>query len=181
MNDRISLVFGILLVFLGIVFIANTLDIWSLESSWPIILLIIGAAFLIAYFSSRTNPGVLMPGAIFIVTSIPFFICSFSGQWHLMAKLWPTFLLGPAIGFFLMYFGGSKDKGLLIPAFILTGIAVVFFLAFSYYSYLWPIVFILAGGVFIFLGLGGKRKATKTVETPDKQETPENSDRTRHE
>jgi hypothetical protein len=174
MNNKISLIIGILLVILGIVFIANTLHIWSLESSWPMILLIIGSAFFVAFFSSKTNPGVLLPGAILIITSIPFFICSTSDQWHLMASLWPMFLLGPAIGFFLMYFGGIRDKGLLVPAFILTGLTAIFFLAFSYFSYLWPIVFILAGGIFIFLGIKDKKKEIKTVETTNKPAATEN-------
>ena len=166
MNNKISLIIGLLLIILGLVFIANSLHIWGLESSWPIILLIVGLTFIIAFFSSKNNPGLLLPGAMLILTSVPFFICSISRNWDLMANLWPLFLLGPAAGFFLMYFGGIKEKGLLVPAFILTGLAAIFFLSFSYFSNLWPIIFILGGAVFIYLGIKDKKQSPKATEIP---------------
>lgn len=176
MNNKISLITGLLLIILGLVFIANSLHLWGLESSWPTILLIVGLTFIIAFFSSKSSPGVLLPGATLIFTSIPFFICSISGNWDLMASLWPLFLLGPAAGFFLMYFGGMKDKGLLVPAFILSGLAAIFFLSFSYFSNLWPIVFILGGAVFIYLGIKDKKQNPKLVDTSQEAATTENSE-----
>ena len=160
MKSNISLLIGILLVFLGLIFIANTLQLWKLESSWPVIYLFVGIGFVLAYFLSPNSAGMLMPATIMIFSSVPLLLCSVTDNWHWMVKLWPLFLLGPAAGFFAMYFGGIKEKGLLLPGFILTGVAAVFFLAFNYLSFFWPILFLVAGAILIYIGIKDKGRNT---------------------
>ena len=66
-----------------------------------------------------------------------------------MTYLWPVFIIGPGIGFFLMYLLGPKEKGMLIPASILTGLGILFMLSKSGIMRYWPILLIVLGIVLI--------------------------------
>ena len=41
--------------------------------------------------------------------------------------MWPGFILAPAVGLFELYIFGKRNKGLLIPIGILTGLSLIFF------------------------------------------------------
>jgi hypothetical protein len=41
--------------------------------------------------------------------------------------MWPGCILAPAVGLFELYIFGKREKGLLIPIGILTGISLIFF------------------------------------------------------
>ena len=75
-----------------------------------------------------------------------------------MVNLWPVFVIAPAVGFVSLYFGGAKDSDLLIPAGILTGLGIIFFLVSYNLGEYWPILLILIGIVMIVLHLLNKRK-----------------------
>jgi len=90
----------------------------------------------------------LMPGSIFLVIGLLFFYLSVFGWWH-MEDLWPVFILAPAVGFLAMYFGGSRDKGLLVPAGILGGLGLVFFFISAGMGGWWPILMIIAGCIIL--------------------------------
>ncbi|RPH37952.1 hypothetical protein EHM92_01365 [bacterium] len=139
---------GIILIVLGVLFlIANFADV-HLGSFWPIFVLGLGVAFIIMFFRDRNNYGVLMPGTILTVIGILFFACTFYG-WDQMEYLWPFFIIAPGLGFLMIYLFGKQERGLLIPAGILTGLGLVFLLGVNDSEYLWPGMLILVGILFL--------------------------------
>jgi len=173
MKNSSSLIIGIILVLVGLLLLGPSANLFSLQRTWPAIIMLIGLGFLLGYAGSRHKAvGLLMPAAVLIISSLPLFQCAWTGDWTAMSTLWPIFPLSVAIGFFLMYFAGPKEKGLLIPALILTAISVIAFLTFNYLSFIFPILFIGSGLVLIFLSVSKSRAKFDTKETP-KQEAVE--------
>ncbi len=140
---------GIALIALGILFLAINLSSLSLRDLWPVFFLALGLYFVFMFAIDRTNYGVLMPAAIFLVMGGTFQYCAIEGWW-MMRVLWPLFIIGPGLGFFLLYFFGKKESGLLVPAYILTGLGVLFILIESEGWYLWPLL-LVAGGIIMLL------------------------------
>ena len=139
---------GILLIVLGVIFlIANFAD-YTLESLWPIFVLGPGVAFIFMFFQDRNNYGLLMPGTILTIIGLLFFACTMYG-WHVMERLWPIFIMAPGLGFIMMYLFGKRERGLLIPAGILTGLGLVFLMGANESEYLWPGLLILVGVLFL--------------------------------
>lgn len=67
-----------------------------------------------------------MPGGILTTYGFLFLTNSIFG-WHLMEKLWPIFPIGVAIGLFQLYIFGKREKELLIPIGILSGLSIFFY------------------------------------------------------
>ncbi len=156
-QNKSSLVWGGFLVLLGaVLLIGNFYDLHT-EELWPIFLIGGAIAFFIGYFLNRDNYGLLMPGTILMVIGLLFFYCSLSGWYH-MENLWPVFILAPALGFIAMYFGGVKEKGLLIPAGILTAIGLLFLLMSTDLGNYWPVLLILGGVLLIYMDRASKKK-----------------------
>ncbi len=139
---------GIMLIILGVLFlIANFANV-HLDALWPVFVLGPGVAFIVMFFRDRNNYGVLMPGTILTVIGALFFACTVYG-WDQMEHLWPLFIMAPGLGFVMMYLFGKHERGLLIPAGILTGLGLVFLLDANESEYLWPGVLILVGLLFL--------------------------------
>ena len=156
-KPRETFIWGIVLVVIGTVFLIGNLSRIGMHILWPLFPLIGGLAFCVGYFYNRKNVGLLMPGSILVVISLLFFYCTIDGWVH-MVNLWPVFVIAPAVGFVSLYFGGAKDSDLLIPAGILTGLGIIFFLVSYNLGEYWPILLILIGIVMIVLHLLNKRK-----------------------
>jgi hypothetical protein len=140
---------GLILIILGITFlIVNATDLgW--RYFWPLILIIGGIGFIALFLRDRKNYGVLMPASILIVVGGILTAGVWLG-WHNMDTLWPLFIAAPGIGFFAMYAFGPHEPGILVPAFILTGIAGVFLLIECDKEEFWPVLLILIGLAMIF-------------------------------
>ncbi len=123
-----SLVPGIFLILLGLVFLLPNFTQLTLGDLWPLFVLGPGIYFFILFLQDRKNYGVLMPGTILMVIGLLFSYCTIAG-WDAMNTLWPLFIIAPGLGFFLMFSFGKKERGLLIPAWILTGIGGAFLVA----------------------------------------------------
>lgn len=164
MNKRSNLVLGALLVTAGILFLLSNLGFmhfdWNLL--WPLALLIPGIYLHFAFFTGiDRNPGILVPAGILTTYGVIFYANVIFG-WQLMTTLWPLFLLGVAIGLFELYMFGNRDKGLLIPIFILGGIGgsalLRNFVMFDLKTYLVPALLIILGLLVIFRKDGFKAK-----------------------
>jgi len=145
---------GIVLIILGILFLALNLSDIRLREIWPLFFVALGLYFVFLYIVDRKNYGVLMPASVFVTMGGAFLYCTMEG-WHAMAMVWPLFLIGPGVGFFLLYFFGTKEQGLLIPGYILTGLGVLFLIIFAEGLYLWPIL-LIAAGVLMLLQRGSR-------------------------
>jgi hypothetical protein len=143
---------GIVLIVLGILFLALNMSTIRLREIWPVFFVLLGLYFVLLFISDRKNYGVLMPASVFIVMGGLFLYCTIEG-WYAMGMLWPFFLIGPGLGFFLMYFFGKKEQGLLVPGYILTGLGVLFLFIFAEGMYLWPLL-LIALGIFMLVRRG---------------------------
>jgi hypothetical protein len=151
-SSRRSLFPGILLIVLGILFLLPNFIELRTRQLWPAFILAPGLAFFFMYSRERSNYGLLMPAAILTMIGAMFFSITFGIA--SMRTLWPLFIMAPGIGFLLMYLLGKREKGLLIPAGILNALGLIFLLGVSDYDYLWPVILILIGLMFL---LSGKR------------------------
>lgn len=126
---------------------------------WPLAVLIPGVLFEISFFSSKSTPGVLVPGGILTTLGLLFFF-EIATNWHFSEYTWPVYILAPAIGLFQLYlFSKPRQSALLIPVGILTLVAGLSFvgmfvgdlwdLIFNN-SLVWPILLIVIGVIIIF-------------------------------
>jgi hypothetical protein len=143
-------IIGIGLVILGLLFLFENFGYIEFDFGeiWPVFVVLGGVGFWLGFFKDRTNIGLLMPGTILVTYGLLFWYCSAQGWYHMQA-LWPFFLIGPGIGFFLMYLFGEREKGLLIPAGILTGLGILFMFRYWMYLRYWPVILIILGIVLI--------------------------------
>lgn len=168
-------VLGVILVVLGVLFLLKNFGIFDpwkyisigtiIGKLWPSLFLILpGLMFHSSYFSgNRGNPGVLVPGGILLVLGIVFQINMLFGGWGIM---WPLYIFAVAFGLFELYIFGSREKGLLIPIGILSGLSLLFFISsslskivsFNTKPYAFPVVLILVG-LALVLGAKGRGRA----------------------
>lgn len=154
-KNRPSPVPGLLLIAVGIAFLLANLGAFRIrgESIWTYLLIIIGAVFWLGFIFDRSRIGSLMPGSILLTIGILFHYTSTHG-WETLSYLWPFFILAPAFGFYAMFIFGTREKGLLVPAGILTVIALFFFLQGTSRDLrlVWPAVLIALGVLLIYRG-----------------------------
>ena len=167
-----SLVPGILLICIGVLFLAvNYLDI-DFEQIWPVVLIIPSIAFFVMGFRDRTQFGLFMPATMLLILGILFFTCQLQG-WQLMRSLWPLFMMAPGLGLLMMYLFGRRETGLLIPAGILMGLSVIFLLSENGFCQFWPVILILVGiGVLLKHRIPQTRHTDTTVPGDQTQPPP---------
>jgi hypothetical protein len=164
--NRKGAFWGVLLIVIGCLLIINqtfNINFFSMANFWPIFVLIPGLMFEFSYFISRKNPGILVPGGILTTIGLLFFF-EILTNWAFTEYTWPIYILAVAIGLFQLYLFSGRPSGLLIPVFILTAVASIFFLGmifkgiFSWidFSLIGPVIFILLGVYILFRALGKK-------------------------
>ena len=118
---------GLLLIVAGVLLLASNLGIFRFNWAfiWPLFLLGPGLSFEFSYFTTRRNPGVLVPGGILTLYGV-FFYFNMLTNWSFMDSLWPIFILGPSVGLFQLYLFGGRDRGILIASSILGFISLSF-------------------------------------------------------
>jgi hypothetical protein len=160
-EKRPSLVPGLLLVLVGIAFLLANLGAFKIRGDliWTYLLIIIGVVFWLSFFFDRSRIGNLMPGSVLLTIGLLFHHTSTQG-WDTLSYLWPFFILAPAFGFYAMFVLGTRERGLLVPAGILTVIALFFFLQGTNRDLrlIWPAVLIVLGVLFLYRGLRSPRE-----------------------
>lgn len=157
---RNNIIWGILLIFLGLLILINRIygiDLISINYLWPFFILIPGLSFELGYFTRRRDAGLLVPGGILTIIGLLFLFQTYT-NWKFAEVIWPICVISVAFGLFQLYIFGNRHFGLLIPVFILGCIggiglvSIIFgeFLPWLNYSLLLPIVFILLG-IYILL------------------------------
>ena len=158
---RPSILPGLFLIILGVIFLLGNVGAFKISPDmfWAIIVILIGAIFWIWFLLDRTRANLIMPGTVLLTIGIVFYYCAATG-WDALRRLWPFFILAPAFGFYLMYLFGKRERGILIPAGILTVIGVVQILqSFDWgMRYIWPSALIIVGVLLL------SRNIRKTTE-----------------
>lgn len=141
-----NFIFGLGLILFGILLLFQNFGYIRINFSdiWPFFVILAGLGFWLGYLGNRENYGLIMPGTILIVYGLMFLYCAVEG-WYTMQYVWPFFLIGPGIGFFLMYLLGKHDRDLLIPGTILTLLGLFFFMGRTGYFRYWPVLLIILG------------------------------------
>jgi len=147
--------FGIILLVIGSIMLLNNINLITvdIELFWPLFMIVPGISFHLSYFNGRkSNPYILVPGAILTLYGLYFFFCIIS-NWQFSQYLWPTYLLGIGIGFFEVYHFGPRKQSALITAATLCGLAVMGFAVTLFHlnlNYLFPIILIIIGLLIIY-------------------------------
>lgn len=100
----------------------------GLQNLWPLFILVPGLLFESSYFSSKKEPGLLVPGGILTTIGLLLLFETFTG-WRFSGYTWPIYPLSVAIGLFQLYLYTGRSPGLLIPVGILGGVSIIAFLA----------------------------------------------------
>jgi len=156
-NDNYKFIIGILMIVIGVFFMFIQSDVIGWHNFWSRLIILLGLTFFTGYFVDRNNYGLLMPGAILTIVGFLFLFLSWT-DWSLMRYFWPTFIIAPGIGFFLMYLAKDKPNKLYIPGIILSVIGLAFFLQFWELFAYWP--YLLIGiGAYLILNFAAKKVA----------------------
>jgi len=153
----LHLVIGICLCLLGVVLLIVSLGVNLLNIVfWPVLPILIGVLLISFYFADKTRIGFIMPGIILLLTGLTFLI-SITIQLE-MKNLWPIFVLAPGLGFLFTYLAGERQQFQLFWGIILTLLALLLFFVRSSLGIFLPLLFIVAGLVFIVLYFRSKSK-----------------------
>ncbi len=154
-------VFGFSLIVIGaILLLGNFFNFLSISKLWPLFMMIPVVIFVPLLMQDfNGSNGVLVPTGILTFLTVYFLWLNFAG-WHYVEFTWPNFILAPAVGLFLFYLA-NRRKALLIPVFILTTIALVFYGVMFNSKIAIAACFILGGAAILFSSFmhsGSKRK-----------------------
>jgi hypothetical protein len=146
---------GIIIVLLGVLFLLNNFyRFLDAERTWPLFLLIP----VIPLASNWLEKGREASGAVIPITILVFYCGYFlwltHTHWAGAGTTWPNYLVGPGLGFLLLY-AIERRTGLLVPAFILLGLAAAFYSALYGDSLPLGGFLVLAGAVLV---LGSSKK-----------------------
>ncbi len=140
---------GGILALMGVLFLLNNfchfLDAGRL---WPLFLLVPVIPLAINWAEKgREAAGSVVPITI-LVFYCAYFLWLTHTSWAGAGTTWPNYLIGPGLGFLLLHFIEHK-RALLVPAFILLGLAAAFYSAM--YSNSLPLggFLIIAGGILV--------------------------------
>ena len=147
---------GITLIFLGMFFLLEQMDIIpEIGNLWPIFMILFGFALLAGYFFKRDNSGILFVGSLVSLNGFFFMFWNldYIGRYD-MGELWPIFILIPGVSFILMALVSKEEKKALIPGVILIVISIIFLLntigdvdidILRFIFKFWPIILVLIG------------------------------------
>jgi len=143
---------GIIIVLLGVLFLLNNFyRFLDAERTWPLFLLIP----VIPLASNWLEKGRAASGAVVPITTLVFYCGYFlwltHTHWAGAGTTWPNYLIGPGLGFLLLY-ASERKTGLLVPAFVLLGLAAAFYSALTAASLPLGVFLIAAGAILVLSG-----------------------------
>ncbi|MFQ5602895.1 MAG: LiaI-LiaF-like domain-containing protein [bacterium] len=161
---------GIVLILVGTYFLLQRFDFFFIRwrHVYPVLLLGIGAVFLMAIFTKNEKSAVF-PATVLLVLGLFFFcrnfdVFSFDYYFYDFRDIWPIFLIAFGLGFIVLFFVKSEDWGVVIPGSILLFFGVIFLLRsarlFYWHDFVdyWPLILIAIGASII---LNSMRKKTQ--------------------
>ena len=133
------------------------------DDFWPMIILLAGAGFELAYYVTLRAPGLLVPGGILTICGLLFFFET-ATNWRFAAYTWPVYLFSVAVGLFQLFLHSGRPKGLLTGICIIAGVAVACFIVMFFRIFLSTVdlavaipLVLIGGGLVMFFGRNGSR------------------------
>jgi hypothetical protein len=132
MMNRSTLVLGILLVAIGVVFLAlNLIPGIDMHKAWPVIMFVIAAGFFLPAIlwspARRGLAALFIPGAILAALGLILTYNTFSGDWGSWGYAWTLIIAGVGLGLMLAAWAGNWGKTtVIVGAWILASSLVVF-------------------------------------------------------
>lgn len=124
-EQRRPYLLGILLIVLGGILLLDRADI--VEYSWPMILIIVGAAFLASDFLNKNHRSTFV-GLLLLLLGLAFLGIEYDWfGWHLRDE-WPVLLLAVGLAFLITSLIHKERHRMQVPGAIITAIGL-FFLA----------------------------------------------------
>jgi hypothetical protein len=158
-SRRATLLAGILLAAAGILFLLNNFyDFLFIDKLWPLFLLIpVVVLALVWAEKGHEASGVVIPMVILTFYAGYFLWLSYT-SWANTVYTWPNYIIGPGLAFVVYYFIERKWE-LLVPAFVMLGLASVF------YTVIYDNTLVIGG----FLVLAGLIVITRALCRPEKK------------
>ncbi len=165
MNRKSAIVGGIILILLGLLFLASEIfpGIFSFWS-WPFILVTIGLVFLIWAILSG-NGGLAVPGMILSGLGGIFYYQTTSGDWTSWSYIWALIPGFVGLGVLLSGLIDRKFKSALSGGLTLLLISAIMFFAFGYafglqrnIAMYWPVLLVVLGVVALVRALVSKKR-----------------------
>lgn len=156
------LILGIILLGTGVLFLAaNFLTYLSVAKLWPLFMLIPVAVLLAVGMQYKDKlPAVILP-VIILTFYCGYFLWLNFTSWSYAATTWPNFLIGPGLGFLVLYLITHKSE-FLIPTFIMFILSASFYGALLGNTLIVAILMMSLGVVLVLSGLiKGKQKDDK--------------------
>jgi hypothetical protein len=142
------LFWGLVLIIGGVLLLLNTFGIIEIgDIFWVVILGVAGLLFLAVYITNHDHWWALIPGVIFLTIATTIGLDSFLPDFHSTSLVGTIILGGIALSFLLVYLADRSNWWAIIPAGVMSTIAVVAAWDASTSSS------VTSGGIF-FLGLG---------------------------
>jgi len=157
---RDSVVWGILLILLGVGFLVYRWNPGLFAGfSWPWLFLGIGVIFTVASLLTRTG-GLLIPGLILLALGGIFTYQTNSGNWSSWAYIWPLMPGMAGAGMFISSFYDREMAPARGPGLVMAAISLIVFAILGGFFGLdpgllryWPVLLILVGAVVFFRAL----------------------------
>jgi peptidoglycan/LPS O-acetylase OafA/YrhL len=171
-NRRGALVPGLVLIALGLWFLADALGVQmpGLGDLWPIFPLGFGVAMLAQFLlGGRREEGLVFTGIVGVLTGAFFFAITLGPlSWGDLGRYWPVFPLIAGVAFLAQWLVRPGERGLLVPALgglAVGGIGLLFTLNLlgdatgRLIANFWPVVLILLGiGLLANYMLSGRKR-----------------------
>lgn len=157
MDRRFTILVGIGLVFVGAIILFSEYGFpFRLRMSWPVILLVIGGAMIVAYLTSKPRKNLLFGGSVVFWLGIFFLLMeNLLRQTYGYGRLWPGFIivLGLAHLTTAVLNPAMKRQMTAAVAFIALGVVLLFFTIRGWRDISFHGLLVILGLVVIILGL----------------------------
>lgn len=149
-----NIITGLIFILVGTLMLLNNLGLMAIswDLIWPLFLLVPGLIFELSYFTTRKDPGLLVPGGILTTYGLFFYFNIFTG-WQFMDVTWPIFTFGVAVGLFQLFYFGKENIALFYVSMGIGGFSLLAILSQVIninMSWFFPAALILVGLFFIF-------------------------------
>lgn len=141
--------FGILLVVFGALYLLGQImdggyffgfRLWRSLQLWPMLIVSLGLIFDYFYYTTKKNPGFLVPGG-FLITLGMLHLFETLTMWRFAAYTWPIYTLAIFVGFFHLYIVTKTTWSLVV--------SIIFF---SLFALMEVLVFMIFFGAYISFG-----------------------------